>query len=68
MKRTITIKGIDGEVKLEVVARVNTGNRGFTKDGSEKITRQLANNLFTAIANRDLAYVSFDATNITIAV
>jgi len=68
MKRTIIIKGRDGEISLEVKAKVNTGSRGLTKGETERVVRDIAKGLYDGVTRSCSFNINFDPTNTTLSV
>lgn len=62
MKRVITIKGDDGDVRLTIKATVETAN--LMKDESERVVAKVGNSLFKSI--EALPYSSFGVHNTTV--
>jgi hypothetical protein len=66
MKRIITIKSDDGDVQLEITAKVVTS--GLFKDESERVTKRIARNLFNAVTEEGIPYTDFGVHNTTVRV
>jgi hypothetical protein len=66
MKRVITIKGDDGDIQIEVTAKIITS--GSTKRETEQVTNRIARNLFNAVTEQTIPYASFGVHNTTVRV
>lgn len=66
MKRVITIKGDEGDIQIEVTAKVITSQ--LTKGETERVVNQVARNLFLAVTEEPVSYANFGVHNTTVSV
>ena len=66
MKRVITIKSDDGDIQLEITAKVITS--GLVKNETERVTNRIARNLFNAVTEETIPYTNFGVHNTTVRV
>lgn len=66
MKRVITIKGDEGDIQIEVIAKVVTSQ--LTKHETERVVNKVARNLFLAVTEETIPYSGFGVHNTTVSV
>lgn len=66
MKRVISIKGDEGDIQIEVTAKVITSQ--LTKDETERVVNKVARNLFLAVTEEPIPYSGFGVHNTTVSV
>ena len=66
MKRVVTIKTDDGDVQVEINAKVTT--TGLTKHEATQVRNQIARNLFLAVTEQPVPYTSFGVHNTKVSV
>ena len=66
MKRVVTIKTDDGDVQVEINAKIMTS--GLTKHEAERVRNRIARNLFLAVTEQPVPYTAFGVHNTQVSV